>query len=120
MPSELDQPTPLIGGRCGACGRLSFPLAGTCTYCGSTEVTETALSTAGTLWGWTAVTVPPAGYEGELPYGFGVVELPEGIRLITRLTEPDPDRLTFGQAMELQWEAPGTAYGWAFAPAAEG
>jgi uncharacterized OB-fold protein len=80
---------------------------------------EAALSTVGTLWGWTAVTVPPAGYEGELPYGFGVVELPEGIRLITRLTEPDPDRLAFGQAMELQWESPGTTYGWAFAPAAE-
>ena len=31
----------------------------------------------------------------------GVVELPEGIRVITRLTEGDPAALAFGQAMEL-------------------
>ena len=46
--------------------------------------------TEGTLWGWTAVTAPPPGYDGELPFGFGVVELTDGLRVITRLTESDP------------------------------
>jgi uncharacterized OB-fold protein len=109
---------PLVGGRCGRCGRIGFPVAEVCVYCGATGVAPIDLSTAGTLWGWTAVTVRPAGYEGELPYGFGVVELPEGIRLITRLTEPDPDRLTFGQPMQLCWPEPGHDHGWAFAPVA--
>ena len=62
------------------------------------------LSATGVLWAWTAVTAPPPGYEGPVPYGFGVVELPEGIRVITRLAEPDPAKLEFGQAMELVLE----------------
>ena len=32
----------------------------------------------------------------------GVVELPEGVRVITRLTEGDPGALALGQAMELR------------------
>jgi uncharacterized OB-fold protein len=48
------------------------------------------------------VTAPPPGYQGEVPYGIGVVELPEGVRVITRLTEGDPGALTSGQAMELR------------------
>jgi uncharacterized OB-fold protein len=36
-----------------------------------------------------------------VPYGFGVVELPEGVRIITRLTESDPAQLAFGQPVRL-------------------
>ena len=54
------------------------------------------------LWAWTAVTAPPPGYQGEVPFGVGVVELPEGLRVITRLTEGDPGALASGQPMELR------------------
>jgi uncharacterized OB-fold protein len=43
-----------------------------------------------------------------VPYGFGVVELEEGIRVITRLSEPDPTRLEPGDAMEMELVAVGT------------
>jgi uncharacterized OB-fold protein len=67
------------------------------------------------------VTAPPPGYEGPVPYGFGVVELEEGLRVITRLTEPDPAKLEAGQAMELVLEPVGDQDGrrvltYAFAP----
>ena len=51
---------------------------------------------------WTAVTAPPPGYLGDTPYGVGVVELPEGIRVIARLTVSDPAALELGTPMELQ------------------
>ncbi|MFZ0666687.1 MAG: OB-fold domain-containing protein [Acidimicrobiales bacterium] len=60
---------------------------------------EVSLSQTGTLWAWTAVTASPPGYEGAIPYGFGVVELPEGVRIVTRLTEADPANLRYGQQM---------------------
>ncbi len=60
------------------------------------------LSRSGTLWAWTAVTAAPPGYVGGTPYGVGVVELPEGIRIISRLTESDPAALAFGCPMELR------------------
>lgn len=91
----------LIGGLCGPCGRHHFPRLTTCPYCSAEAVTEAQLSAHGSLWGWTAVTTAPPGYRGEVPFGFGVVELPEGIRVITRLTEPAPDRLQRNQPMRL-------------------
>lgn len=91
----------LVGGRCGSCGRLQFPTASTCPRCGSSDVDRVPLSRDGTLWGWTAVTAPPPGYLGEVPFGFGVVELADGLRVITRIEEPDPTRLEFGMPMRL-------------------
>ena len=84
----------LLGGRCGACARYHFPTAATCPYCGATEVASVALSDTGTLWGWTTVTAAPPGYQGDVPFGFGVVELPEGIRVVSRVEETDV--LSFG------------------------
>jgi uncharacterized OB-fold protein len=87
----------LVGGRCGACGRYHFPAAETCPYCGADDdIARVELSETGTLWGWTAVTAAPPGYRGEVPFGFGVVELPEGIRVISRVEEGDPARVSFG------------------------
>ena len=58
------------------------------------------LSDHGTLWGWTVVHTPPPGYQGPVPFGFGVVELPEGLRVITRLELADGE-LDHGRAMRL-------------------
>ena len=82
-----------------------------------------ALSPRGTLFAWTAVTAPPPGYQGEVPFGFGIVELTgadmgdAALRVIGRLTEADPDALTFGQPMRVVVETlPGERPMWAFAP----
>jgi uncharacterized protein len=91
--------TQLIGGRCAACERYHFPAASICPYCGAGETARVELSETGILWGWTAVTAAPPGYRGEVPFGFGVVELPEGLRVITRLEEADPARLSFGMSV---------------------
>jgi len=99
--SDADPPA-LLGTRCGACGSVHFPRADACTYCATEGPAPIDLSPRGMLWAWTAVTAPPPGYEGDTPYGIGVVELPEGVRVITRLTESDPAVLTAGQPMELR------------------
>ena len=91
----------LLGSRCADCSGHHFPRHTTCPYCSSDRVVEVELSPSGQLWAWTAVTAAPPGYTGPVPFGFGVVELPEGVRVITRLTESDPARLEFGQAMRL-------------------
>ncbi len=123
--SEAGEPR-LLGGACGRCERSHFPSHPSCPYCGSVEVDEILLSARGSLWAWTAVTAPPPGYRGDVPFGFGVVELPEGVRVVTRLSEPDPARLSFGQEMVLQVVPLGgddegnTLLTYSFAPAASG
>jgi uncharacterized protein len=99
--TDTDPPV-LLGSRCTVCGRVLFPRADTCPYCASADPEPIELSRQGILWAWTAVTAPPPGYLGDVPYGIGVVELPEGVRVIGRLTEPDPAVLAAGQQMELR------------------
>src|SRR5437868_4449676 len=92
----------LVGGYSPSSGKYHFPLLESCPYTGATDVEPVELSRNGTLWLWTAVTAAPPGYAGPVPFGFGVVELArQRLRVITRLTEPDPAALTFGQAMRL-------------------
>ncbi len=94
-------PPRLVGGRCGACRLTQFPMRPTCPYCAADGVQLVELSPTGTLWAWTSVNAAPPGYRGTTPFGFGVVELPEGLRVLGRLTEADPVRLSAGQAMRL-------------------
>lgn len=91
----------LLGGFSPSSGRYHFPRLPACPYTGADDVEAVELSDHGTLWGWTAVTAAPPGYRGEVPFGFGVVELPEGLRVITRITEADPARLEFAMPMRL-------------------
>jgi scaffold protein (connect acetoacetyl-CoA thiolase and HMG-CoA synthase) len=97
---QVDPPG-LLGTRCEACGNHAFPQTAVCPYCGSASVTHVVLSANGTLWLWTTVSTPPPGYLGSVPFGFGVVELPEGVRVITRLGVPD-DSFVEGLPVSLQ------------------
>ncbi len=93
-------PPALLGAHCTACDQYSFPRLAQCPYCGAEDVHAVELSERGTLWGWTTVTTAPPGYRGAVPYGFGIVELPEGVRIVTRLAMPS-EHWTFGQPMTL-------------------
>jgi uncharacterized OB-fold protein len=106
----------LVGGYSATSGRHHFPLLDACPYSGARDVERVRLSRQGTLWAWTAVTAAPPGYEGPVPYGFGVVELTdERLRVITRLRESDPSALTFGQPMTLVADELPGGVTWAFA-----
>lgn len=91
----------LLGGFSSTSGKHHFPRLPACPYTGADDVEPVELSDHGTLWGWTAVTAAPPGYSGDVPFGFGVVELSEGLRVITRITEADPAQLEFGMPMHL-------------------
>lgn len=93
----------LVGGSCGGCGRVHFPATPDCPYCAAENCQRRPLSPHGTLCLFTTVTNRPPGYQGEVPFGFGVVELPDGLQVITRLTETDPQRLRFGMTVRLQF-----------------
>ena len=117
--AEGDGTVTLLGSRCGSCGRACFPRAAVCPYCASTDLEPVRLSPTGTLWGWTTVRAAPPGYEGPVPYGFGIVSLPaDGLQVVTRLVETDPSALHEGDAMRFTVVplTPGTVT-WAFARA---
>lgn len=98
---EADGTGRLLGGFCASCGRYHFPAGDDCPYCSASGCVRRALSQRGRLCLFTAVVNRPPGYTGEVPFGFGVVELPEGLQLIARITEANLDRLELGMPVRL-------------------
>jgi uncharacterized OB-fold protein len=91
-------PPALIGGRCQACGTVRFPAADVCPSCQSGDCEQIALSTAGTVFTFTVVHASPPGYLGAAPYAYGIVELPEGLRVTTTLLADDLGSIAIGDA----------------------
>ena len=100
----------LIGGRCKSCKTYYFPRLAGCSNpnCKGGEVEEVLLSRRGTLWTYTiqhyAPPLPFRAPDPFVPYGIGLVELPEGIRVVGMLTDCDTDNLKIGMPMEMTAE----------------
>jgi hypothetical protein len=92
----------LLGGGCGACGHSHFPRRPVCPDCQSADVSPKPLSTEGTIYTFTIVQSRPPGYVGETPYAFGIVELPERLRVTTTLTADSLDELAIGDPVSFE------------------
>jgi uncharacterized protein len=102
-----DDDPQLIGSRCGRCGATTFPVQRHCPKCSSAEMSEVKLPRRGTLVAWTTQGFTPGPpYKGPtgndfVPFGVGLVQLDDVIRVEGRLTENDPAKLQFGMDVEL-------------------
>ena len=103
-PDERPQ---LIGSRCAHCSATTFPAQDRCPKCSAGDMTQVLLPRQGTLIAWTTQGFPPgAPYKGPtgkdfVPFGVGLVQLDDVIRVEGRLTEADPAKLEFGMSVEL-------------------
>lgn len=92
----------LSGCRCDSCGETSLGRKVQCPNCGRETVHEIPLSPTGTLWTFTVARHrPPGDYRGPepfSPFGLGLVELPEGLRVLSPLAA-DVDALRIGMPM---------------------
>jgi uncharacterized OB-fold protein len=97
----------LIGSSCGSCGATVFPAQPRCPRCSRADMSDVLLPRRGTLVAWTTQGFPPgAPYKGPVgkdfvPFGVGLVQLDDVVRVEGRLTENDPAKLEFGMEVEL-------------------
>jgi uncharacterized OB-fold protein len=102
-----DEDPQLIGSQCADCSATTFPVQQRCPRCSRGNMSELLLPRSGTLVAWTTQAFPPgapfAGPTGKdfVPFGVGLVQLGDVIRVEGRLTENDPEKLKFGQEVEL-------------------
>jgi uncharacterized OB-fold protein len=102
IPSSPSEEPHLIGSRCKNCGEAAFPKQMGCPNCCSEDVEEILLGPRAKLWSFTNNNYPvPEGYKGPVPYGIGMVDLPEGPRIVAYLTESDPEKLRVGMDLML-------------------
>jgi uncharacterized protein len=95
----------LMGSKCAQCGEVFLGKAIACQNCQSDELRSLALSREGTLFSFTVVrNKPPGDYKGAgdpfQPYPVGLVELPEGVRILCVL-DGDFDSLQIGMPLVL-------------------
>ncbi len=95
----------LIGFRCCDCGVTVFGSATFCQSCTSFEVEPVDLGTDGTLFSYTIVRIPPAGWPGQVPYILGQVELPSGPQVLAEVIDCEQSDLTIGMPVSLAIQA---------------
>jgi len=95
----------LIGSKCKGCREISFGKSQTCSNCGGQTLEEIPLSRRGKLWTYTVIRhKPPGDYKGPdpfVPFGLGLVELPEGIRVLSPIN-CGLEKMNVGMELELE------------------
>lgn len=95
----------LVVQRCAECGRLRHPPRAVCPACLSSAVEWRRASGLGTVYSVTVTHQNHApGFRGRLPYVLAVVELDEGVRVMTNVVGCEPDAVRIGMPVEVEWD----------------
>lgn len=90
----------LVGQRCSDCGVLRHPPRPMCPHCRSLETEAATLSGRGTLYSY-AILHHPRHPAFEYPVLAAIVDLDEGIRLVSNLVDVDPADVEIGMQLEV-------------------
>jgi uncharacterized OB-fold protein len=101
----------LMGSRCRNCGSLFVPPRTICIKCYSTKMEWIAMKGKGKLAAFTCIAIGPPfmareGYDRKHPYVSGVVELEEGVKVVTRIEGVDgskPETIKLGTPMQAEF-----------------
>ena len=103
VPETPDGAPHLIGSRCAGCGATVFPKMAVCPACRRPDTMRMlAMGRTATLYSHTIAHVAPTGFKA--PYFQAHVDLPEGPRIFTLISDAvpvEPGRLSEGMALEL-------------------
>ena len=100
----------LLGSKCSSCATPYFPRSPVCHNpdCTDSKVEDAAFGPRGKLWSCAIQNYPPpppAKYnEPYSPYAIGLVDLPEGLRVLGRISTDNPEGLQLGTDVELVLE----------------
>lgn len=108
--SETAEGPRLLGSKCATCGAAYFPKSAIChnPECGESKIADASFGPRGTLWSCAIQNYPPplpARYEEPYtPYAVGMVDMPEGLRVLGRIGTDDPQSVEVGAEVELVLE----------------
>lgn len=97
---ELFSTTPhphLIAGRCKSCRMYTFPKYYACPFCFSDDLEDSPLSPTGILHSFTIVRRSFPDYP--VPYVLGLVNFPEGVRVMAQVETDKPEELKLDMKM---------------------
>jgi uncharacterized OB-fold protein len=84
----------LLIGSCEICGHIFFPPRAVCPRCWESGAGSTASSGRGSVYAYSVVHQNRnPGFRDNLPYVVALVELDEGVQLMTNLVDCDPNEV---------------------------
>ncbi|WP_190083102.1 bifunctional MaoC family dehydratase N-terminal/OB-fold nucleic acid binding domain-containing protein [Streptomyces longisporoflavus] len=92
----------LLVQRCGGCRALRFPWLPGCNACGSLEWDTVEASGEGTVYSYVVMHHPPFP-AFDPPYAVGLVELAEGVRMVSNVVGVPGDKVRIGQPVRLEF-----------------
>ena len=93
----------LVAQRCGVCARLRHPPRPMCPHCQSLDWQEQRLTGSGTLYSY-VVLHHPRSAAFEYPLLVALVDLDEGVRIVTNLVGVDPGDVRIGMSVNVEFE----------------
>ena len=90
---------------CADCGHVQFYQQAICRRCGGEHITHRPASGRGTVHSFSVVhRAPGPAFRQATPYAVLLVELEEGPRMISSLSDGDPEQVVFDMKVELVCE----------------
>ena len=100
---EYPQRYKLEAAKCLQCNKICFPPRLICPECRSRKFETIRLKSEGVLKTYTVIRIAPSGFEDQVPYAVGIVELTDGISTMMQITDCEPDELTIGMPLKVEF-----------------
>lgn len=90
----------LEGSRCRKCNSIFYPPKLSCPYCGCRKTEKIELPKKGRVISWAIEYAVPEGYRAEAPLIVAIIELENGIKILSTLVDIEPDKVYDGMEVE--------------------
>lgn len=87
--------------RCDACARAIFYPRALCPHCFSERLLWIVASGKGTIYSYTVAHQAFGPFATETPFVVAIVELEEGVRMMTRIVDASRERITVGATVQV-------------------
>ena len=92
----------LLGSHCETCGKDYFPQRPLCPTCRRKgKIVQKLMPREGRIFSHTFVHAAPAGFELEAPYHIAIVELTNGVHLLSQIVDSDHSAISIGAPVKM-------------------
>jgi len=90
--------------RCNACSKAVFYPRALCPHCYADQLSWIVASGKGTIYSYTVAHQAFGPFAADVPFVVALIELEEGVRMMSRLLDAPRERVTIGAAVRVTFE----------------
>ena len=93
--------------RCNACSKAVFYPRSICPHCHAASLSWIVASGKGTVYSYTVAHQGFGSFAEDVPFIVAIVELEEGVRMMSRIVDAPRERVAIGNAVQVTFERVG-------------